>query len=348
MMITTLRPQGAVCSPDACRASQFFANPSFQHRSIVIRKSINRAAMIQHNPVVAWLVSSSLLLSQLLCLHPTNGFAIGQPAVAREWTTKTACVDPATESRVSQRLGLGSSKRLRGVPSSSSSLSSTTSSEEPPAVVENNENNKRRKRELTDQQTDFCLGYLNQHHGSFLYAVATSLSEVADEMAQANAWSGGSYTVLNATAEAISTNDMIMKIVVEKRGGRIETRRVTVPLNPTDVTAVRRRLKTVPPPVPEDSGDDDDISRLPIDDVCRKLVRLAWMVGHPDVSGKLIQLAIQLDGAGIGKLPGNMQVFIFIYLCMAGKRVACASNFFVACSYFCLLSLFSPTTTSGT
>jgi adenylate kinase len=194
---------------------------------------------------------------------------------------------------------------------------------------------------LTDQQTDFCLGYLNQHHGPFLYTIATSLSEVADEMAQANAWSGGSYAIINATAEAISTNDMTLNIVVQKRGGRIETRRVSVPLNPTDVTAVRRRLKTVPPPVPEVNGDNDtDDSRLPIDDVCRKLGRLAWMVGHPDVSGKLIQLAIQLDGAGIGKLPENMQVFIFTYMCRAGEKVWHAFSLFRGVIVCCLFPLY--------
>lgn len=43
-----------------------------------------------------------------------------------------------------------------------------------------------------------------------------------------------------------------------------------------------------------------------IDDIARRLCRLCWIVNKPEVTGKLLQLAIQLDGAGIGKLPENM------------------------------------------
>jgi hypothetical protein len=235
---------------------------------------------MKHIPVLAWPVSSSLLLSLMILLLQTNAFTVGPRA--RD-------IGPLLP-----RLDLGPSQRL-----AVSSLSSTTSGQ-PAAAVDNDKSNRRRK--LTDQQIDFVLGYLNKHQAIFLLAVATSLSAVADEMARANTWSGGSYAILNATASAISSDEIALDIVIQKRGGRIETRLVHVPLNPAEVANGRRRLKTWPPPVPLDPD------RLPIDDVCRKLSRLAWLVGQPDVSGKLIQLAVQLDGAGLGKLPENMQV----------------------------------------
>jgi adenylate kinase len=43
-----------------------------------------------------------------------------------------------------------------------------------------------------------------------------------------------------------------------------------------------------------------------IDDIVRRLCRLCWIVKKPEVTGKLIQLAIQLGGAGIGKVPESM------------------------------------------
>ena len=46
--------------------------------------------------------------------------------------------------------------------------------------------------------------------------------------------------------------------------------------------------------------------RLPMDDLVRKLLRLCWMVDEPTMTGKLMQLAIQLGGDGVGKLPENM------------------------------------------
>ena len=46
-----------------------------------------------------------------------------------------------------------------------------------------------------------------------------------------------------------------------------------------------------------------------LDRMVRKLCRLCWMVGQPEVTGKLIQLAIQLgqqEQESVGKLPENM------------------------------------------
>ena len=38
----------------------------------------------------------------------------------------------------------------------------------------------------------------------------------------------------------------------------------------------------------------------------RRLNRLCWIVEHPEVTGKLIQLGIQLGGVGVGELKDNM------------------------------------------
>jgi len=53
-------------------------------------------------------------------------------------------------------------------------------------------------------------------------------------------------------------------------------------------------------PIPRDLG------LLPIDDVVRRLNRLCWLVNQKSVTGRLIQMAIQIGGKGIGKLNDNM------------------------------------------
>ena len=45
---------------------------------------------------------------------------------------------------------------------------------------------------------------------------------------------------------------------------------------------------------------------FPVDDMVRRLNRLCWIVNHKSVTGRLIQMAIQIGGAGIGKLNENM------------------------------------------
>jgi hypothetical protein len=49
-----------------------------------------------------------------------------------------------------------------------------------------------------------------------------------------------------------------------------------------------------------------DLKLLPVDDMVRRLNRLCWIVNHKPVTGRLLQMAIQIGGAGIGKLNDNM------------------------------------------
>lgn len=44
----------------------------------------------------------------------------------------------------------------------------------------------------------------------------------------------------------------------------------------------------------------------PIDNLVRRLNRFCWIVNKPAITGKLIQLAIQLGGDGVGELKENM------------------------------------------
>lgn len=155
---------------------------------------------------------------------------------------------------------------------------------------------------LTEKQLDFTLGYLNKHHEDLLTEFARAFSSVGSEMAKANVWSGGSYAIESTEITAISTESLTLKVTVKLRGkdkAKVET--VSVPLDSDPVPESKR--KYVPkPPVKRFEG----ISWTSIDCITRKLCRLCWMVQKPEVTGKLIQLACQLGGDNIGKLPENM------------------------------------------
>lgn len=173
--------------------------------------------------------------------------------------------------------------------------------------------------EMDAKQRDFVLGYLNKHHADLLVAFAAAFSPLGTEMAQANVWSGGSFSIESAVATNIddsssfaTKNLMTLDVMVVQRGKQpaAEQRTVRFPLT-ADPVRERWRLydsAAAAAAVPQVDPDRDVNARLAIDDLVRKLCRLCWIVKMPAVSGKLIQLAFQLDGAGVGKLPENMYV----------------------------------------
>lgn len=152
---------------------------------------------------------------------------------------------------------------------------------------------------LNASQTDFTLGYLNKHHGSFLQKLAEAFSPLGIEMVNANGWSGGSFKILDTKAVAIDTEHIELDVLVFRRGKGNFTENVSFSLDANTVAERRRQYSEVNI-VPNDPG------RKPIDDIVRKLNRLAWIVGEAKITGKLIQMALQLGGSGIGKLPESM------------------------------------------
>jgi hypothetical protein len=161
-------------------------------------------------------------------------------------------------------------------------------------------------RGLDAKQRDFVLGYLNKHHADLLVSFATAFSSLGAEMAIANTWSGGSFTIGSAVLTGINSSNVALDVMVQRRGKPAEQRTVNFHLS-ADPVPERERSYDKAIPVPE--IDDKSINeRLPVDDIVRKLCRLCWIVKQPEVSGKLIQLAFQLGGAGVGELPENMYV----------------------------------------
>jgi hypothetical protein len=173
---------------------------------------------------------------------------------------------------------------------------------------------------LDDTQREFVVGYLNKHHADFLLALATAFSPLGSEMARANVWSGGSFALESARLAQIidPTNDsddndwtLTLDVTVQRRGQakpELRTVQLSASANPVPERARYYDGPAVTTAVPVIDVALDVTRRLPIDDLIRKLCRLCAIVQYPQVSGKLIQLAFQLGGAGVGKLPENMYV----------------------------------------
>ena len=144
------------------------------------------------------------------------------------------------------------------------------------------------------------MGYLNKHHGSTLIKFADAFSELGSEMAKANTWSGDSFTIQKATLVDLNEKEFVLDVMVEKRGKGASQEQVRIALD-ADPVVERQRAYGNLPQVPH-----DDKERLPIDDVVRRLNRLCWIVKDIAVTGKLTQLAIQMGGSTLPKLPENM------------------------------------------
>lgn len=159
-------------------------------------------------------------------------------------------------------------------------------------------------RTLQPDQLDFYVGYLNKHHGDLLKSWAEAFSPLGAEMAKANAWSGGSFTIRQATIVKLdtATAELSVKCAIRKKPDRIEAVQFSLDCDP--VVERQRYYKMLP--VLSVLTDADDTALLPIDLVTRKLCRLCSIVGQLEVTGRLLQLALQLQGAGFGKLPESM------------------------------------------
>jgi len=224
-------------------------------------------------------------LSIVVCLL----LVLGAPAVDA-WALVTIPSQSRPSASSSPR-----SRRTR-LQSSSSSSSDPVSSTDAAADSNNSK--------LDDQQYDFMLGYLNKHHTSFLIQLAATFSSIGREMAKANVFSGGSYSIETAVLTDIAVDGMTLAVTVQKRGQAANEERSVAIVFSDAAPVVPKRNQQLPPPVPPAVLKP----RHAVDEIARQLIRLCWFVGEPPATtGKLIQLALQLGG-DVGKLPENLCV----------------------------------------
>jgi adenylate kinase len=207
---------------------------------------------------------------------------------------------------------------------------------------------------------------------------AETFSVLGKEKAKRNAWSGGSYKITEATIVDIDTERMSLDVVVETRNERKDDnkppQRVDISLDAKPVIKVRiggcsKEImeQYVSNPVPRTI-----VAASDLDDIVRRLCRFCWIVNQPAVTGRLIQLGIQLQQdpredhngsstvvGGVGKIkenlylnqvPHNRYVRQYFYE-MAAKQVLeavvlCAQQPDVISNRMQVISLFPETNPS--
>jgi len=155
-----------------------------------------------------------------------------------------------------------------------------------------------------EKQKDFTIGYLNKHHGDLLTSFAIAFTELGAEMTKRNRFSGGSYKILDATLVDVSKDEITLDVTVKERVKKEPSvERVDCSLDATVVKGAPGGFKDLPLVPPAREG-----AASPIDQFVRRINRLCVMVKQPSVTGKLIQLGLQIqpDGNRVGEVKENL------------------------------------------
>jgi hypothetical protein len=158
--------------------------------------------------------------------------------------------------------------------------------------------------QLDERQLDFTMGYLNKHHKDMLTTFVDVYTELGAEAAKRNAFSGGSFKIQDATIVGIDLDSDSLELVVtvqDRSQNEPTIQKTTVPLTADPIPSKTRQFA----PLPQIQYLTDKENN-PVDALMRRLNRLAWMARYPQVTGKLIQWAIQIGGEGVGELRENL------------------------------------------
>jgi hypothetical protein len=189
---------------------------------------------------------------------------------------------------------------------SRSTLQSSSSSPAQADVVEDTQNtgtSSTTTSYLNDDQLEFCTAYFNEHHKiDILLPFTRAFSKLGVTSIQKNMWMGGSYTIMDATITDITSNDLhILANVQDKQ--KLVNESIAISL---DAHPISGMLKTYPTLPVLDTSVLDHASSIPIDNFCRRMIRLCNIVKAYSATGKMIQMGVQLGGKGVGKLRNDL------------------------------------------
>jgi len=151
-----------------------------------------------------------------------------------------------------------------------------------------------------EKQSDFIKGYLNKHHADLLTSFATAFTELGVKQVKKNRWSGGSFRIAEAELVDVSGDAITLDVTVKERNEkepRVE--RVQCSLDAEVIKGAPMGFKDRPLVPPQKRTN-------PVDRFVRKMNRLCLIVGQPEVTGKLIQLAIQIGGDKVGEVKSDL------------------------------------------
>ena len=179
---------------------------------------------------------------------------------------------------------------------------------------------------MNDKQLDFCMGYLNKHHTDLLILFAEVYSDLGRIKVKKNAFSGGSYKIDNAKIVNIDNDNIYLDVTINERGkvSNVEDQ-VVVSLDSDPIASMQREYPTHPTIPLQDlctvfdaanrMVDANDLNQCnnAVDFFVRRMNRLCNIVRKHDVTGKLIQLGIQIGDHngqnghhGVGYIQDNL------------------------------------------
>mmetsp|Transcript_8370 Transcript_8370/g.12595 ORF Transcript_8370/g.12595 Transcript_8370/m.12595 type:complete len:539 (+) Transcript_8370:58-1674(+) len=228
-----------------------------------------------------------------------SSFTINSLAAGREYATIPSQAPFVYQTTVLKQSTDGASSTSSTGNQQQSSTSKPTSS-----TVSGHQ----QKQYFDEKQLDFTMGYLNKHHRDVLRLFVEVFSELGAIQVQKNAFSGGSYEIIDARVIDIDyrghdhldndDNDgedknvgfLLLEATVQVRNKKEPTvERVQVSLDAQPIRAVSRLYKNLPS-VPNKTRSNH------INDFVRRMNRLCYIVRKPGTTGKLTQLAYQIGG----------------------------------------------------
>lgn len=151
-------------------------------------------------------------------------------------------------------------------------------------------------------QLDFCKAYLNEHHkADVLLPFTRAFSELGTTAIQKNMWRGGAFTIDNAEVSDIKSDSIFIRATI-KDDGKEKKETVEIKLDSDTVSGMAKTYPTLPQIDPLKINNVE----LPIDNFCRRMIRLCNIVKAYEATGKMIQMGVQLGGKGVGKLKDDM------------------------------------------
>ena len=114
-------------------------------------------------------------------------------------------------------------------------------------------------------------------------------------------WQGGSYIIVDAEVIDINAHSIFIEATI-KEGDKEKKEKVEIALDSDPVSGME---KTFPNLEQIEPLKMINASKLPIDNFCRRMVRLCNIVKGYEATGKMIQMGVQLGGKGVGKLVRN-------------------------------------------
>ena len=153
---------------------------------------------------------------------------------------------------------------------------------------------KETKEYLTDDQLSFTKAYLNEHHQTdVLVPFIRAFTSIGLKFTKKNMWRANSYSIVDANVTDVTCSSIMMDVNIQE-GGKQSKERVEVSLNAAPIDSNCKDLPLVDPICLKGT--------VPIDNFVRRMNRLCNIVKAYKATGKMIQMGVQLGGAGVGRL----------------------------------------------